>query len=65
MDDKEGTKQALKFLILSPSYQGVKKPFVLSLEDETGWKGHIKYHLPTAQIKDRNTMIFGSNVNTY
>ena len=40
MDDKEGTKQALKFLILSPSYQGVKRLFVLSLEDEAGWKGH-------------------------
>ena len=65
MDDKEGTKQALKFLILSPSYQGVKRLFAISLEDEAGWKGDIKYYLPTVEIKDRNTMIYGRNVNTY
>ena len=41
MDDKEGTKQALKFLILSPSYQGVKTIFVLSLQDEAGWTHKI------------------------
>ena len=64
MDDKEGTKQALKFLILSPSYQGVKRLFVLSLEDEAGWKGH-KILSSNCRNKRPYTMIYGRNVNTY
>ena len=49
----------LAFLI-NPSFQGVSRLFVLSLENNR--TVHTKYYLPTVEIKDYNVMIDGRNV---
>ena len=51
----------LDFLI-DPSFQGVKRLFVLSLKYDDGWGGHKQYYLPTVEIKDYHFMIDGRNV---
>ena len=46
----------LDFLI-DPSFQGVKRFFVLSFKDDDGWESHKQYYLPTVEIN----MIDGRN----
>ena len=48
-------------LIIDPSFQGVKKDFVLSFTDDDGQEIHSKYYLTTVEIKGYNFMIDGRN----
>ena len=50
----------LDFLV-DPRFQGVKKLFVLSLENKDNRTLHTKYNLPTVEIKDYKIMIDGRN----
>ena len=47
--------------LISPSFQGVNRLFVLPFEDEDGRTSHSTYYLPKAEIKDYNIMIDGRN----
>ena len=47
--------------LISPSFQGVNRLFVLPFEDEDGRTSHSTYYLPKAEIKDYNVMIDGKN----
>ena len=53
---KQAQKRHLDFLI-SPSFLGVNRLFVLSSEKETGRTEHRGYYLPTVEIKDHNITI--------
>ena len=57
---KQAPNQYLYFLI-DPSFQGVNRLFVLSFENKDDRTVHIKYYLPTVEIKDKNLMIDGQN----
>ena len=48
--------------LVSPSYQGVNRLYVLSFEDETGRRWHGEYCIPTIEIKDYNVKINVRNV---
>ena len=48
--------------LIDPSFQGVNRLFVLSLENTTDRTVHTKYYLPTVERKDYNIMIFGQNL---
>ena len=48
--------------LISPSFQGVIRLFVLSFENSTDKTVYTKYYLPTVKIKDHNVMIDGQNV---
>ena len=48
--------------IINPSFQGVKRLFVLSFENEDEGTSHSTYYLPKVVIKDHNVMIDGKNV---
>ena len=50
----------LDFLI-NPSFQGVNRLFVLSLENNEARTVDTKYYLPIVEIKDYNAMINGRN----
>ena len=50
----------LDFLI-DPSFQGVNRIFVLSLEDRRVRENYEQYFLPTVEIKDYNVVINGIN----
>ena len=52
--------QYLDFLF-DPSFQVVNRLFVLSFECENDRTVHIKYYLPTVEIKYCNVMIDGKN----
>ena len=43
--------------LIDPSFQGVKRLFVLLFENSTDRKVPTKYYLPTVEIKDYNIMI--------
>ena len=46
---------------LSPSFQGVNRPFFLSFKDDDGRESHKQYYLPALEIKDYNVVIDGRN----
>ena len=45
--------------LINPSFQGVKRRFVLSFENEDDRKSHSTYYLPKVEIKEYNVMIDG------
>ena len=47
--------------LVDPSFQEVKRLFVLSLENEDDRTSHSIYYLPKVEIKDYNVMIDGKN----
>ena len=47
--------------LVDPSFQGVNRFFVLSLENENDRTLHSTYYLPKVEIKDYNVMIDGKN----
>ena len=51
----------LDFLI-DPSFQGVKKLFVLLFENKDDRTVQTKYYFPTVEIKYYNVMIYGKNI---
>ena len=53
--------QNLSYLI-SPSFQGVNRLFVLSFENEAGRREHAKYYLSRVETKDCNVQNNGQNV---
>ena len=55
---QERQNQDLDFLI-SPSFQGVNRLFVLSFENGDGRKVRTRYYLPKVEIKNYNVMIGG------
>lgn len=48
--------------LVSPSYQGLNRLYVLSFEDETGRRWHAEYCIPTVEIKGYNVKINVRNV---
>ena len=47
--------------LISQSFQGVNRLFVLSFENEDGRTSHSTYYLAKVEIKDYNVMIDGRN----
>ena len=47
--------------LISPSFQGVNRLFVLSFENENDRTSHSTYFIPEVKIKDYNVMIDGKN----
>ena len=47
--------------LINPSFQGINRLFVLSIEDEDGRTSHSTYYLPKVEIKEYNVMIDGRN----
>ena len=47
--------------LIDPSFQGVNKLFVLSVEDEAKRTICKRYYLPTVEIENYNVMIDGQN----
>ena len=45
--------------LVEPSFQGVKRLFVLAFEDDTQRTSHSGYYLPNVEIKNYNVMING------
>ena len=56
----ERPNEYLNYLI-NPSFQGVIRLFVLSLENNTHRKRHTGYFLAKVEIKDYNLLINGQN----
>ena len=54
----EGQNKCLDFLIY-PSFQGVKRSFVLRFENEGDRKVQTGYYLPKVEIKDYDVMVDG------
>ena len=48
--------------LVGPSFQGVKKLFVLTFEDDAQRPSNKRYYLPNVEMKDYNVMIDGKNV---
>ena len=48
--------------MIDPSFQDVKRLFVLSFEDNAVGTGHTEYFLLKLELKDYNVMIDGRNV---
>ena len=48
--------------LLDPSFQGVKRLFVLSFENENGRTSHSECYLPKLEIKDYHVKIDGKNL---
>ena len=48
-------------ILISPSFQGVNKLFVLSFENENGRTERKCYCLPNVELKDYNINIDGRN----
>ena len=48
--------------LIDPGFQGKKKRFELSFENEVKRKRHTEHFLPKVEIKDFNAMIDGTNV---
>ena len=40
--------------LIDPSFQGVNRLFVLPFEVNVVWTGHLRYFLPTVELKDYN-----------
>ena len=49
--------------LIDPSFQGVNRLFVLSIENTTDRTVHTKYYLPTVEIKDYNMIVTGQGDN--
>ena len=47
--------------LIEPSFQGVKRLFVLAFESDTQRTSHSDYYIPNFEIKDYNIMINGEN----
>ena len=47
--------------LVEPSFQGIKRLFVLAFENDTQRTSHSGYYLPNVEIKDYNVMINGEN----
>ena len=47
--------------LVEPSFQGVKRLFVLAFESDTQRTSHSDYYIPNFEIKDYNIMINGEN----
>ena len=47
--------------LVEPSFQGLKRLFVLAFENDDDRTNDEEYYLPTAEIKDYNIMINGEN----
>ena len=47
--------------LIDPSFQGRRRLFVLSFENNADRTVHTKYYLPTVEIKDYNVIINGQN----
>ena len=47
--------------LVEPSFQGVRRFFVLAFEDDTQRTSHSGYYLPNVEIKDYNIVINGEN----
>ena len=47
--------------LVEPSFQGVKRLFVLSFENDAQRTSHSGYYIPNVEIKDDNIMINGEN----
>ena len=47
--------------LINPSFQGIKRRFVLSFENEGDRTSHSTYYLPKVEIKDYNVMTDGKN----
>ena len=48
-------------ILINPSFEGVNRLFVLSVEDTNSWKSYKRYYLPLVGIKDYNVVIDGWN----
>ena len=48
--------------LINPSFQGVNRLFLLSVENEDQRESHSTYYLPKVEIKYYNVMIDGKNV---
>ena len=48
--------------LINPSFQGISRPFVLSIENENDRTSHSTYYLSKLEIKDYNVMIDGRDV---
>ena len=49
--------------LVGPSFQGVKKLFVLTFEDDAQRPSNKRYYLPNVEMKDYNVMIHGKKLN--
>ena len=49
--------------LIEPSFQGVKRLFVLAFENDEDRTDHEKSYLPTVEIKDCNIVINGDNIS--
>ena len=49
------------YFLIDPSFQGVNKLYVLSLENEEGREANTGYYPSKVEIKDYNVMIIGKN----
>ena len=58
--NNSGNKQYLDYLI-DLRFQGVKRLFALSFEDNTVGTGHTVYFVPKVEIKEQNVMINDTN----
>ena len=47
--------------LIDPRFQGRRRLFVLSFENNADRTVHTKYYLPTVEIKDYNVIINGQN----
>ena len=47
--------------LVEPSFQGVKRLFVLAFENDAQRTSHSGYYIPNVEIKDDNIMINGEN----
>ena len=47
--------------LIEPIFQGVKRLFVLTIENDAQRTSNKKYYLPNVEIKDYNVMIDGKN----
>ena len=43
--------------ITDPSFPGVKKLFVLSFKNNSGWASYKRYYLPWVEINNDNIMV--------
>ena len=48
--------------MLEPSFQGIKRPFVLAFENDTQRRSSKSYYLANVEIKNYNFVINGENV---
>ena len=62
--DKDGNANAVKYINLDPSFQGVNRLFIMEYSREAGQPtrdGRTKYYLPRIDLKKYNVIIDGRN----